>query len=241
MNVEDVLYIKDIFSTLPANKVAEIMDIINKNIGAKKPKINITTKGLSRKQIIIPITNSNTEIIINSANQQITNINRCLKEIKLDITADFIYKIDDRIIITTNKAIAALDLKVIKKYLKNNNEINSDSIKSPYLLMSKSYLKIIGLPYILEQTNSSVTPDIIKSIIKEMHIFNNIILALKSCIVKASPKSDMAIVWVNIWDSQNRTKAKTIINWQFNIGCYITTIYGTNMNPRVSQCKNCWK
>jgi len=212
LNVEDVLYIKDIFSTLPANKVAEIMDIINKNIGAKKPKINITTKGLSRKQIIIPITNSNTEIIINSANQQITNINRCLKEIKLDITADFIYKIDDRIIITTNKAIAALDLKVIKKYLKNNNEINSDSIKSPYLLMSKSYLKIIGLPYILEQTNSSVTPDIIKSIIKKMHIFNNIILALKSCIVKASPKSDMAIVWVNIWDSQNRTKAKTIIN-----------------------------
>ena len=151
MNVEDVLYIKDIFSTLPANKVAEIMDIINKNIGAKKPKINITTKGLSRKQIIIPITNSNAEIIINSANQQITNINRCLKEIKLDITADFIYKIDDRIIITTNKAIAALDLKVIKKYLKNNNEINLDSIKSPYLLMSKSYLKIIGLPYILEQ------------------------------------------------------------------------------------------
>jgi len=151
LNVEDVLYIKDIFSTLPANKVAEIMDIINKNIGAKKPKINITTKGLSRKQIIIPITNSNAEIIINSANQQITNINRCLKEIKLDITADFIYKIDDRIIITTNKAIAALDLKVIKKYLKNNNEINSDSIKSPYLLMSKSYLKIIGLPYILEQ------------------------------------------------------------------------------------------
>jgi len=212
LNVEDVLYIKDIFSTLPANKVAEIMDIINKNIGAKKPKINITTKGLSRKQIIIPITNSNAEIIINSANQQITNINRCLKEIKLDITADFIYKIDDRIIITTNKAIAALDLKVIKKYLKNNNEINSDSIKSPYLLMSKSYLKIIGLPYILEQTNSSVTPDIIKSIIKEMHIFNNIILALKSCIVKASPKSDMAIVWVNIWDLQNRTKAKTIIN-----------------------------
>ena len=212
MNVEDVLHIKDVFPILPANKVAEIMDIINKNIGAKKPKINITTKGLSRKQIIIPITDSNAEIIVNSANQQITNINRCLKEIKLDITADFIYKIDDRIVITTNKAIAALDLKVIKKYLKNNNEINSDSIKSPYLLMSKSYLKIIGLPYILEQTNSSITPNIIKSIIKEMHIFNNIILASKSCIVKASPKSDMAVVWVNIWDSQNRTKAKTIIN-----------------------------
>lgn len=78
--------------------------------------------------------------------------------------------------------------------------------------MSKSYLKIIELSYILEQTNFSVTSDIIKSIIKEMHIFNNIILALKPCIVKASPKPDIAIVWVNIWDSQNRTKAKTIID-----------------------------
>jgi len=43
-----------------------------------------------RKQIIIPIIDSNTKFIINSANQQIININRCLKEIKSDISANFI-------------------------------------------------------------------------------------------------------------------------------------------------------
>ena len=48
---------------------------------AKKPKINMTIKRLSRKQVIILMTDSNAEIIINSANQQIANINRCLKEI----------------------------------------------------------------------------------------------------------------------------------------------------------------
>ena len=34
---------------------------------------------------------------------------------------------------------------------------------------------------------------------------------------------------------------KSLINRSFNIGQHIATIYGTNMNPRVPQYKNCWK
>jgi len=71
-------------------------------MGEKKPKINMTIKGLSRKQVIIPMTRSNTEIIINSAHQHITNVNRCLKKIKSDTLANFIYKDNNVIIITTN-------------------------------------------------------------------------------------------------------------------------------------------
>ena len=56
-----------------------------------------------------------------------------------------------------------------------------------------------------------------------------------------SPKSDMAVVWVDIWDSQSGSSAKNIINRHFNIGRFIATIKGTNMNPGVPQCKNCWK
>jgi len=68
LNIKDILHIKDAFFTLSANKVAEIINITNKNMGIKKPKINMTTKEPSRKQIIIPMTDSNTEFIINSAN-----------------------------------------------------------------------------------------------------------------------------------------------------------------------------
>ena len=32
-----------------------------------------------------------------------------------------------------------------------------------------------------------------------------------------------------------------LINRCFNVGNYITTIQGANMNPGVPQCKNCWK
>ena len=60
-------------------------------------------------------------------------------------------------------------------------------------------------------------------------------------IIKVSPKSDMAVIWIDIWDSQNGTKAKNLINRCFNIGKHIATICRTNMNPSIPQCKNCQK
>ena len=51
----------------------------------------------------------------------------------------------------------------------------------------------------------------------------------------------MAIIWIDIWDTQSRSNAKKVINQWFNIGSFITTVCGANMNPDVPQCKNCWK
>jgi len=82
---------------------------------------------------------------------------------------------------------------------------------------------------------------VIEDVIKKNHIFNNVVLALKPCIIKVFPKVDMAIVWLDIWDVQSRSKAKDLINRCFNIENYIATIRGANMNPGVPQCKNCWK
>ncbi len=45
-----------------------------------------------------------------------------------------------------------------------------------------------------------------------------------------SPKSDMAVIWVDIWDAQSSMKAKDLINRYFNIGSYIATICGMNIN-----------
>ena len=123
---------------------------------------------------------TNAEFIINSAHSHIANINKYLKDIKLDIVTDFIHRVNDRIIITTNQVITNLDMKVIKKYPKNINEINSDFIESPHLPSSKLYIKITRLSYMLEYTNSPIIPNILESIIK------------------TSPKSDMAVIWVDI-------------------------------------------
>ena len=81
--------------------------------------------------------------------------------------------------------------------------------------------------------NDPLTLNVVEDIIKSNHIFNNITLASRPYIIKISLKSDMAIIWVDIWDVQSRSKAKRLINRCFNIESYIVTIRGANMNPGV--------
>jgi len=83
--------------------------------------------------------------------------------------------------------------------------------------------------------------DIIKDIIKNNHIFNDINIASRPRIIKVSPKSDIATIWLNMWDSQNKTNTKRLINYCFNVGKYITTIHRANIDPCISQCKKYWK
>ena len=64
-NVENIICIKDAFPKLPTKKV---IDIVNNKTGQAKPKINMTTKGPSRKQIIISMSENYSEVISNFAN-----------------------------------------------------------------------------------------------------------------------------------------------------------------------------
>jgi len=105
----------------------------------------------------------------------------------------------------------------------------------------KSYLKIVGIPFNSEKTNSHILSNEIENVLENNHSFNNIVLASKPCVIKVSSKSDMAIVWINIWNIQNGPNTKKVINCQFNIGSYIAIVYGANINLGVPQCKNYWK
>ena len=211
--------------------------MINSKEGKEKPRINMTTEGLSRKQVIIPVSSNHADLIIGQANGHVISINSFLKEANSIILVDFIWADNRSIVITTNKIVNNSDLLIIEKYFKI---IDSTNINSLWLPQSKSYLKILKFPYIADKTILPINSDIIKAILKKMLLFDNIILALKLWIIKVSPKSDMTIVWINIWDSQNGSKAKNIIKLQFNVSWYIYIVQSTNINLRVLQCKNCW-
>ena len=238
-NIEDVIRVKEAFPELSADEVGKMLKVKNNNGGTKKPKINMTTRGQSRREVIIPMAKSNAELIVNSAHIHISNVNKCLKNSKSNIIADFIRYNASGIIITTNTPANDLDLSTIKNYLKNVQNVNPDSIESPRLPKSKSYMKIVGLPYLSEL--GVLSPDIIEGVLKNSHLFKDASLASKPHVIKASPKSDKAVVWVDIWDSQNGSCAKNIITWRFNVGRYIATVRRTNINPGIPQCKNCWK
>ena len=76
--------------------------------------------------------------------------------------------------------------------------VNFEDIKFPRLPQSKSYLKIIGILFYIENTNIPISSDFVESVIKFNHIFNNLLLASKLQVIKVLPKSDMAIIWVDI-------------------------------------------
>ena len=78
-----------------------------------------------------------------------------------------------------------------------------------------------------------LTSSDIESILKQNHIFDNISLVSRPRVIKVLPKSDMSIVWIDIWDVQSDSNAKMLINRYFNIGQYIATIQRANMNPDV--------
>jgi len=146
--------------------------------------------------------------------------------------ADFIWSDSIGIIITTNQVTSASDINIMENYIEESTNVNTNEVSVPCLPQFKSYLKILGIPY-LTNNGTSIACNQIEEVIKRIHLFNNITLVLSPCIIKASSKSDMAVIWIDIWDSQNGAKAKNPINRCFNIGKYIATIRGTNMNPSV--------
>ena len=105
-NIEDIIYIKDAFLSLPLKKIIEINNIINIS-KLVKSHIKITTKEPLRKQIIIPMDQSNMSVIVNNTNTFIRNINNCFHEHNSNIVTDFIRLKDYGVIITTNQAASS--------------------------------------------------------------------------------------------------------------------------------------
>lgn len=71
------------------------------------------------------------------------------------------------------------------------------------LLQSKLYLKILSISYFVKNTNLLLSSDIVKIVIKSTYILNNIVLVSYPHIIKASLKSNIVVIWVDIWDSQS--------------------------------------
>jgi len=111
-------------------------------------KVQVTTKGPSRKQAIIPVHNDLVENIMGDASTHVFQINVLLKNVKSLMRSEFIRSCSGGIAIVTNNVPNPSDLSIIKKYFKSVEGINSNDIPSPRLPQSKSYLKIMGLLYL---------------------------------------------------------------------------------------------
>ena len=141
-----MLKIKESFLALNANQIERVNNIVKDN-PKPKPHIQMTTKGPSRKQIIIPMSNNNNNSFIKNSAFHIANINRLLRNTKSDIVVDFIRSNPIGIVIVTNKVASMSDLQIISQYIKKSENINKLQVEEPRLSQSKLYLKIIGIPF----------------------------------------------------------------------------------------------
>ena len=107
----------------------------------------MTTKGPSRKQVIIPMSAENVLSFMKNSSTNMANINRQLQNTKTDILVDYIRSNSNRITIVTNKVAQPLDLTIIDQFVKNSCDLNALQVEESRLPKSKSYLKIIGIPF----------------------------------------------------------------------------------------------
>ena len=233
ISTSKVIKIKEMFSSIGAKKIDQINNIV-KDISKLKPYIQMTMEGPSRKHVIIPMSNNNNMKFMKNSSMYVANINRVLRNVKSKVFVNFIWSDPLDIIAVTNKVSLQSDLQIIEQYIKNSDNINTLQVEVPHFSQSKSYLKIIDIPYFSHSNNQDyLTFSDVKSIIKQNQIFDNITLTFKLQVIKVSQKSDMSIIWINIWDVQSRSRAKGLINQCFNIGRYIVTIREANMNSGV--------
>jgi len=196
-NVINTLKIKEAFPALPNKKVLEMHKAAFGQYTNRAKKVQFTTKGPSRKQAIIPVHNDLAESIMDDASTHVFQINALLKNVKSSICSEFICPCSGGIAIITNDIPNPSDLSIIEKYFKSVKGINSSDIPSPRLPQSKSYLKIMGLLY-LRADGNKITSENITDFMKHIDLFENVSLATKPYIIKASPKLDMAIIWFDI-------------------------------------------
>jgi len=115
-DIKDILKIKENFSNLFLKKIHQTI-----NKPRKKSHINMTTKSLLRRQIIVLIGKDNISKFILESSKHITNINRTFKNIMVNFVCTDHYEL----LITTNKVKSPSNFSTIKEYIKNVNNIVS--------------------------------------------------------------------------------------------------------------------
>jgi len=108
-STSDMLKIKESFPALNAKQIDRVNNIVKGNPNPK-PRIQMTTKGPSRKQVIVPMSNNNTISFTKNSALHVAHINRLLRNAKLDIAVDFIRSNPIGPVIITNKVTNQSDL-----------------------------------------------------------------------------------------------------------------------------------
>jgi len=199
------------------------------------------TQGPTRHWVLVPLDSAAAELIVTNAASAVQSYNKGLVEARSKLRVESVHKAWDGVSMSTNSVASAAELRVIKQWLKKTAGLGESIEVEPRLPQSKSFLKILGVPYWDSKFSLPITPVQVEAALSNSLLFEGVVLASMPCIMKASPSSDMSVIWIDIWDSQKGSKGKTLINRSFNFGRHTATVRETAMHSGVAQCRNCWR
>ena len=126
-NIKQIVKIKKNFLGLSSKKIKEVYKVINKP-RKDKPKINMIFKGLSKRQVLVPMSQADSTKLMVLSSKHVVNINKTLNDIKSNTIADFIWANSRGLTIMTNKVTSISDLNTIEKYIKNIDIIDLEDV-----------------------------------------------------------------------------------------------------------------
>jgi len=112
---------------------------------SRAPKM--TTHGPTRCQVLIPLDTPTAEVVVANAATAVESCNRGLVEAHSKLRVKSVRKTWNRISMSTNFVASAAELDVIKQWLKKVAGLAASTVVEPRLPQSKSFLKILGVPY----------------------------------------------------------------------------------------------
>jgi len=99
---------------------------------------------------------------------------------------------------STNSIALAVKLEVIKQWLKKTASLSENTEMEPCLPQSKSFLRVLGVPYWNSNTFLPITSAQVVAALSSSSLFEDVTLISLSHIMKASPSSDMSVIWIDI-------------------------------------------
>jgi len=202
-----------------------------------KQRVNSTTTGPSRRQILISISPIPPAMrfpsIVQACNTKLGSWSTCKVE-----SCHSAYK---GIALLTSQVptpaqiatVAAAVHKLLN--LPDTVEVNAS------LPRSRSFLKVLDVPYIRPSDDKPITPDNIRDAFQKSPLASHIQLANSPRIMRNSRGADTATVWFDIHDSQSGTSAKALFNKTLQFGPSSCVIRRARANPGSPLCQRCWR
>ena len=222
-----LLQLKEVFPNLPQ---AIIISIYQASLGSANASqessshpgvsrtLKMMTQGPTRHQVLVPLDSAATETMVANAASAVQFYNKGLVEACSKLRVESVRKAWDGMSMSTNSITSAAELDVIKQWLKKTAELGESTEVEPCLPQSKSFLKILGVPYWDSKSSLPITRAQVEAALSNSLLFEGVSLASMPCIMKASPSSDMSVIWIDIWDSQKGSKVRLSLTGHSTLG-----------------------